>query len=95
MINNIQYNNLGTVNQNEVIIEDWKGGRFVLSFSYRTLVGISWHKGEKYGKAIIQNYWSATTGKLLNKLEPDKKKRLEREDFDQEVVRMFKQINKR
>ena len=88
MIKEITLNNLGTVNKNEVVITTDKE-TFYLSFSYQTLVGISY-----YGhKAVIQNYWSTTTGKLLNDLEPDHKARLTDKEFKKEVDKMMKLIN--
>lgn len=97
MITQIKLYNLGTVNKNEIrILTD--RGKFYLTFSYLTLVGISWdwhNKGKwESGKATIENYWSTTTGKLLNELEPDKKKRLKDDDFQKEVDKMFKFLNK-
>jgi len=97
MIEKIKLHNLGTTNKNEVVIETDKG-RFSLSFSYLTLVGIRWNwsAGEQRegGRATIQNYWSTTTGKLLNELEPDKKARLTEDDFNKKVDTMFQFINK-
>lgn len=90
MIEEIRFNNLGTVNKNEIRIET-NHGIFYLTFSYQTLVGIQYPKG----KAVIENLWSTTTGKLLNELEPDKKKRLELTAFGKEVDKMFKEMNKK
>ena len=88
MIGNIRLNNLGTVNKNEVIIET-DDNIFQLYFSYQILVGIAY-----YGhRATIQNYWSTTTGKLLNELEPYKEKRLTTENFEIEINKMFDLIN--
>lgn len=90
MIENIKFENLGTVNKNQVRV-DANGKSYFLYFSYQTLVGIEWGWGCKY---VIQNYWSVTTGKLLNQLEPDKKKRLNSDDFNAKVNQMFLEINK-
>jgi len=60
--------NLGTVNQNQVKLI--KGNKEInLYFSYKTLVGVNQY-------ASVNN-WSTTTGKLLNKIEPDHKARIE------------------
>lgn len=88
MIKEINLKNLGTVNKNKVNIITDKN-RFDLYFSYETLVGI-WYGSHR---AVIENLWSTTTGKLLNELEPDKKKRLKDEDFQKEVNKMFDLIN--
>lgn len=97
MIKKIKLHNLGTVNKNEVIVETDKGS-FILTFSYLTVVSINWDwtdgKKREGHRATIQNYWSVTTGKLLNELEPNKKNRLTEEDFTEQVDKMFKYINK-
>lgn len=63
----IEHQNLGTVNTNQVTIR--KGGsRVKLYFSYNTLVAVD--------NVVSQNEWSRTTGKLLNELNPDKKARV-------------------
>ena len=88
MIKEITLENLGTVNKNCVSI-DTDTGCFDLYFSYETLVGVSYPGN----KATIQNYWSTTTGKLLNELEPDKSKRLNRDDFQKEINYVLGAIN--
>jgi len=93
MIKEIKLHNLGTINKNEVVIET-KHGKFSLYFSYLTLIGVSWWFDSVRGRAVIENYWSTTTGKLLNELEPDKKHRLKQPEFDKEVSRMFTFINR-
>ena len=94
MIVKIELNNLGTVNKNEVTIITDKG-EFKLFFSYKTIVGIrwNWNQGEAHGYSVIKNYWGPTTGKLLNELEPNKKRRLDSDDFDKKVDEMIKYIN--
>ena len=89
MIKTIELKNLGTVNKNKVDIITDKGS-FSLYFSYKTLVGI-WYGGHR---AVIENLWSTTTGKSLNEIEPDKKKRLKEKDFQGEIDKMFQAINK-
>jgi len=92
----IKLQNLGTINKNRVIVSPKKGDDFILYFSYETLVafeywvsmdngeGGMWHK-----KRVCENVWSTTTGKLLNEIEPDKTKRIERARFENEMVEMF------
>lgn len=65
--------NLGTVNRNEVTVSTERGS-VRLWFSYSTLVGVD-------GRAS-KNIWSVTTGKMLNDIEPDKKKRLQHEEIE-------------
>ena len=66
--------NLGTINKNVVFFE--KGENWInLYFSYKTLVGIrGFYNGSSFSFVAL-NSWSRTTGKLLNELEEDKKKR--------------------
>lgn len=80
--------NLGTVNKNEVTLSkeftETKNGNdvsLILTFSYRTCVGVELRGAGEYIKAVHQNDWSTTTGKLLNELESDKKKRVSAEEF--------------
>lgn len=104
MIKLIELHNLGTLNKNKInIITD--RGTFELYFSYETLVGFyyqtqpkAWEGSkdrEKYWnkKRTSENIWSTTTGKLLNELEPDKKKRVNYEQFKNEVAEMMIFLN--
>ena len=97
MIKAIELFNLGTINKNEVKIETDKGS-FSLYFSYKTLVGIWWrycHNKTIWSKRkTLQNYWSTTTGKLLNELEPNHKARITQKQFDNEVAEMMLSLNK-
>jgi len=96
-IKGVEHYNLGTINKNRVrIITDTI--TFDLTFSYNTLVGISYIGTDFNGKYLrsrstIKNQWSVTTGKLLNELEPDKNKREEPDEFKRSVTRMFEQMN--
>jgi len=81
----VSHENLGTINKNKVSITTSKGG-ITLYFSYNTIVGFCGNGDD----ATLQNYWSNTTGKLLNELEPDKSKRLNQEDFNKRLNRAFK-----
>jgi len=104
MIKSIELQNLGTLNKNKVIIKTERG-LFELYFSYKTLVGFyyetepkAWKDSkdrEKYWikKRVSENIWSTTTGKLLNELEPDKKKRVNYEQFKNEVAEMMIFLN--
>lgn len=91
----IKHFNMGTVNKNEVSMHkeftETKCKNDVslyLYFSYRTCVGVELRGiPENYIKAVHQNDWSNTTGKLLNELEPDKTKRLPSQAFEVELNR--------
>ena len=61
-------------------------GTRVIYYSYDTIVAFRGtnSKGE-YFNCIIKNYWSTTTGKHLNFINPDKKIRLSRDDFEKKL----------
>lgn len=88
MINHVLFNNLGTVNKNEIRLTGTNGS-LRLIFSYRTLVIIIFG-GVTYCRA---NDWGVTTGKLLNEYEPDKTARLTEEDFLKRVTEAMTYIN--
>lgn len=95
MITKISLQNLGTLNKNRVVITTDRA-EFILYFSYETLVGIDYSFTLDYlprKRAVVENLWSTTTGKLLNELEPDHKSRLSSSKFDEEVSEMMKYIN--
>jgi hypothetical protein len=96
MIKEIELINRGTINKNEIKIVK-ENAAFSLFFSYNTLIGIEygcWLKDVYvFKKAIIENLWSTTTGKFLNELQPDKTKRLQKEEFLKEVEKMFILLN--
>ena len=79
----VTHYNMGTINQNRVSISTDKG-RVDLYFSYQTIVGVN--------DTVSQNHWSVTTGKLLNRLEPDKKRRVPHEKVLAEVERRLQGI---
>ena len=56
-------------------------------FSYDTLVAV-FIPGK--GIQCIQNYWSTTTGKHLNWIEPDHKKRLDAKSFDRLIESLWR-----
>ncbi len=72
---------MGTVNQNKVSVVLENGGTAELYFSYETIVGVEWTDGKFFRKYISVNYWSKTTGKMLNKLMPDKTTRSNKDDM--------------
>jgi hypothetical protein len=49
-------------------------------YSYKTLVAF---RVARFNRLIcLQNYWSTTTGKHLNHIEPDHKRRVTQDEFD-------------
>lgn len=58
--------------------EDSEGNIFY--YSYQTLVAFYVAKHRR--KFCIKNYWSTTTGKHLNAIEPDHALRCSKEDFE-------------
>jgi hypothetical protein len=53
-----------------------------LYFSYKTCVAFCTYDT---GMVISENCWSTTTGKFLNSINPDKKRRLERKEFEKQL----------
>jgi len=86
---NIDLKNLGTINKNKVIIRVNGKGTLVLFFSYETIVSFCLNTPSKHMDETIQNYWSDTTGKLLNECEPDKNKRLDENSFNKALTEAF------
>ena len=86
---NVILKNLGTVNKNEVVLSVNGKGTITLFFSYETIVSFCLNTPNKDIDKTIKNYWSTTTGKLLNECEPDKNKRLEREPFEKALTEAF------
>ncbi len=73
----VKFENLGTVNTNMVTVNGLQ-----IVFSYETPVAFS----QGFGYWIVrENDWSKTTGKLLNKYEPEKKKRITGEEFEKQL----------
>lgn len=105
MIKEIKLINLGTINKNKVNIITDKG-MFALFFSYETIVGFDYEIADRgittkfpvqqvwRKRGVIENLWSTTTGKLLNEIEPDKKKRMKEDQFISEISKMFDFINR-
>jgi hypothetical protein len=56
---------------------DPKGNEFY--YSYDTLVAF---RSSKTGLVCLKNYWSTTTGKHLNTIQPDHKARVDQATFD-------------
>lgn len=86
---NIALSNLGTVNKNRVVLNVNSKGSLTLFFSYETIVSFVLNTHNNYKNFTIKNYWSNTTGKLLNECEPDKNKRLDEEHFNKELSEAF------
>lgn len=85
----IALNNFGTVNKNRVVLSVNSKGTLVLFFSYETIVSFVLHTPQTFKEATIKNYWSKTTGKLLNECEPDHKKRLDEDEFKTQLAQAF------
>ena len=83
----VSHENLGTINKNKVSITTSKGG-ITLFFSYSTIVGFCGNGDD----ATLQNYWSNTTVKLLNELEPDHSKRVEQAEFNRRLNMALKRL---
>jgi hypothetical protein len=56
-----------------------------LYYSYEQLVAFN---TLEEGMFIVENYWGTSTGKHLNSLDPDKKKRLPGDKFMEEYKRL-------
>lgn len=65
-------------------------GRVRLYFSYQTV--IAFHD-DVSGLVIRENDWSTTTGKHLNAINPDKKKRISGEQFEKELSALLQLYN--
>lgn len=83
MINNVRFANMGTVNQNRIELND-----LIIWFSYETPVGFA-YKGERF---VRKNDWSTTTGKLLNKIEPNKDNRIDGDLFEAKLTKIISSI---
>ena len=61
-------------------------GSRTIYYSYDTIVAFRGtnSKGE-YFNCIIKNYWGSTTGKHLNFINPNKKIRLDSEEFENQL----------
>ena len=91
----VSLENLGTVNTNKIKIETGKG-QLVIYFSYQTPVSFySYNPNHQYQGITRQNDWGATTGKLLNELEPDKKAKVTSEVFEKGLEKALNQILKK
>lgn len=54
-------------------------GNLTLHFSYETVIGMQWKSGPVIAR---ENDWGPTTGKHLNRIQPDKSKRLPSAEFE-------------
>ena len=83
----ISLRNLGTVNKNMVTL-----GALTIWFSYETPVSFQLDGSPRVTRV---NDWSTTTGKLLTECEPDKKKRINGEDFEAQLNALLSKIETR
>ena len=67
----------GNYGVHALVFTDAQGREFF--FSYDTLVAF---RTVKTGLICLQNYWTTTTGKHLNAIQPDKSKRVDQENFE-------------
>lgn len=61
----------------------FKVGGVTFYFSYKTCIAFETPEGEQ---VILKNYWSNTTGKHLNAINPDKKIRVNQLTFDKLIA---------
>lgn len=67
-------------NENSVEI-----GQTTLFFSYRTCIG---YESPNTGRRISENVWSQTTGRYINRLMPDKSKRIPYPTLQKELKKL-------
>lgn len=79
----VNLSNMGTVNKNRVTLCN-RDREVTLYFSYDTIVAVD--------GIVAENDWSRTTGKLLNELQPDKKKRVPYETVQKEIEERLKRL---
>lgn len=89
----ISFKNLGTINTNQIdiLVSDTTTNKLkilTIFLSYETVVAFS-YRGEF---VCAKNEWSRTTGKLLNKLEPNKKKRIPYIDLEKYLSNALQDI---
>jgi hypothetical protein len=65
-------------------------GKLTLYFSYDTVVAF---RHPSHGFVVSHNVWSVTTGRHLNWLEPDKKRRVPYEEFKKLLDEVLKEHN--
>ena len=80
---NIRLTNIAS-NFNEVEIND-----LTLWFSYQTVVGF---RTPKTGIVCIENQWGSTTGKHLNYIQSDKKKRVSDSKFNEMLESILNEL---
>ena len=61
-----------------------------LYFSYNTVIAF---QDSDTPLTVLVNCWSNTTGKHLNKLQPDKSKRLNKTEFEQKLNQILQKHN--
>ncbi len=78
----VKHANLGSINKNSVTLYNEANGTDVeLYFSYDTIIGFS----IKGFKQVIDHFYSNTTAKFQNEIDPEKTQRLEEQEFDQKL----------
>ena len=80
---NVRLSNIAS-NFHELEIKD-----ITLWFSYKTVVGF---RAPKTGFVCIENYWGPTTGKHLNYIQPDKKKRVSSDKFNEMLEAILNEL---
>lgn len=61
-------------------------GDLILHFSYETVIGFSTDDTDTIAR---ENVWGSTTGKHLNRIQPDKSRRLSSDDFEAALARVL------
>lgn len=87
----ITLQNLSRLNTNLITI-----GPLKIWFSYETPVTFEYAPSEyiqDYNFQCRENDWGPTTGKLLNKIKPNKKARIPREQFEKELNNIINNLN--
>lgn len=64
-----------------------KFSTFTLYYSYQTIVA---YRDEQDGLVCTENDWGVTTGKHLNWIQPNHKKRVSSDEFDFKLQEMLK-----
>ena len=86
---NATHENKGTINKNMVSIKTDKG-HIELYFSYETIVSFrlsTYGQNAIYDNATTSEYFSRTTSKFINELEPNKERRINPTEFNTRLER--------
>ncbi len=87
----VELENLGTVNKNQVDIATPKG-HLTLYFSYSIIVSFKLRCKDYYDDKTRKNSWGNTTGKLLNDCCPNKDRRVEEHVFKEALAQAFNRV---